>query len=76
MRQAIALPSPAAIVIGRCRNVGFQRVIPKRLRETLDGLMVLEPGTLRRVTPEEPEAWLRALPTEFRPVYLRAVFSD
>jgi hypothetical protein len=51
--------------------------VPERIRSKgLDKLTVLEPGTGRLLTLEEPEAWLRALPIEFRTVYLRAVFSD
>lgn len=40
-------------------------------------LVVLEPGNPSHVlTPDDGEAWLRALPYEFRSPYLRADFQE
>ena len=45
-------------------------------RRLLEEMNVVEPGTVQRVTPEDGERYLRALPANFHGAYLRAVLVE
>ena len=73
---AIGMSISDIIQIGEIELVGDEMRYSGKAANIVADITVIEPNTLRVLTPVDGETWLRAIPYEFRSPYLMADFQE